>query len=155
MAINSVENATDCRAVRQQQCNGQGADWSIGHDKAQWSEAKARRRWRECGIVQRWEFGGDDDFGSESGDGEEKEEEDGWEREGEGWTGTDGWRVLGFIVVWIFPFIFFALSGLGDSGSFRLATKARRELRRFCQETLVMFGMDRPGTIELVQLGRV
>lgn len=102
-----IEKPTDCRAVRQQQCNGQGADWSICHDEAKWSGAKARRRWRECGILRRRKFGGDD-FGSEvgDGDGEEKEEEGGWEREGEGRKGRDGWRVVGFIVLWIFLFIF-------------------------------------------------
>lgn len=91
--------------MRQQQCKGQGADWSICHDEAKWSEAKARRRWRECGIVRRWEFGGDD-FGSEGGDGEKEEGEE----DGDGRKGRDGWRVVGFIVVWIFPFYFLGRS---------------------------------------------
>lgn len=117
--------------MRQQQCKGQGADWSICHDEAKWSEAKARRQWRECGIVRRWKSGGDD-FGREGDDGDGEEKEEGEEGEdGEGRKGRDGWRVVGFIVVWIFSFLFFLGLlglGLGDSGSFRLAKKAPRRV---------------------------
>ena len=71
-------------------------------------------------------------------DGEEKdEEEEGWGRDGdgEGRKGRDGWRVVGFIVVWIFSFFFSrSLFGLG---SFRLVSDEGTEsCADFCQETV-------------------